>query len=252
MTPEALLLAASMAVAAGLIGCFAVMRRMAITADPLSHVALPGIGIALALHVNPLLGAIAMLLFAAVLVWAVAERTRATVEIAIGVVFSSAFAVGGMVTSGESLIESLFGGGGAPSVYELAGGLLAAGVVVTFVLATRNQLILMLVSPDIAGTAGVNVRRLNLLFLMAFALTLGLGLRYLGVLLMAALIITPPAAAMRLAPNLNGTLVIGILLAVSCTVLGAWIAPMVHQPSGPVIVVIAAAAFLASLLYRRR
>jgi ABC-type Mn2+/Zn2+ transport system permease subunit len=68
MTTEIFLLSIAMAVAAGLVGCFAVMRRMALAADALSHVALPGIGIALALHVSPLFGAAAMLFFGGLLV----------------------------------------------------------------------------------------------------------------------------------------------------------------------------------------
>jgi zinc transport system permease protein len=68
MTVEAIVLAVGIAVTAGLVGCFAVMRRMALAADPLSHVALPGIGIALALHIHPILGATAALFFGALLV----------------------------------------------------------------------------------------------------------------------------------------------------------------------------------------
>lgn len=56
-------LAVAMALASGLIGCFAVMRRMSLAADPLSHVALPGIGIALALRIDPIFGAAALLFF---------------------------------------------------------------------------------------------------------------------------------------------------------------------------------------------
>src|ERR1044071_1156616 len=63
MTIDTLVAPAAMAVAAGLVGCFAVMRRMALAADALSHVALPGIGVALALHIHPLFGATAMLFF---------------------------------------------------------------------------------------------------------------------------------------------------------------------------------------------
>jgi zinc transport system permease protein len=65
----------------------------------------------------------------------------------------------------------------------------------------------MLVSPDLARTAGIDVRRLNLVFLLMFALTIALGLRYLGVLLMGALIIKPAASAKRVARNLNEMLV---------------------------------------------
>ena len=76
MMTETLLLSVAMAVAAGLVGCFAVMRRMALAADALSHVALPGIGVALALHIHPIFGAAAMLFFGALLVWAVDGKAR--------------------------------------------------------------------------------------------------------------------------------------------------------------------------------
>src|SRR5258708_749832 len=115
MSIEALALSATMALAAGLVGCFAVMRRMALAGDALSHVALPGIGIALALHVHPLFGAAAMLLFAGLLVWAIEDRSHLALETIIGVVFSGALAIGSLITSGDDLLEALFGGRGALS-----------------------------------------------------------------------------------------------------------------------------------------
>ena len=165
MSPETVVLSVAMAVAAGLVGCFAVMRRMALSADALSHVALPGIGVAMALHIHPLAGAVAMLFFGALLVWALDNRARLATETIIGVVFSAALAVGSMIASGEDLIEALFGGGGALSRLEIAFGLIAATAVVSFILKEKHALVLALVSPDIARTAGVNLRRLNLLYL---------------------------------------------------------------------------------------
>src|SRR5438445_11810332 len=104
MTIDALVLSAAMAIAAGLIGCFAVMRRMALAGDALSHVALPGIGVALALHVHPMFGAVAMLFFGSLLVWGLEDSSRIATETVIGVVFSAALAIGSMITSGEDLI----------------------------------------------------------------------------------------------------------------------------------------------------
>jgi ABC-type Mn2+/Zn2+ transport system permease subunit len=75
-------LSGAMAIAAGLVGCFAVMRRMTLAADALSHVALPGIGIALALHIHPIFGAAAMLAFGALTVWALENQTRRRPDIA--------------------------------------------------------------------------------------------------------------------------------------------------------------------------
>jgi ABC-type Mn2+/Zn2+ transport system permease subunit len=251
MTPEALLLSVVVAVAAGLIGSFAVMRRMSLAADPLSHVALPGIGVALALHLHPLVGAIAMLFFGALLVWALEERSRLATETVIGVVFTAALAVGSVMTSGEDLIAALFGSVGALGWPELVFGVVAASAVIVFVLMQRNRLIVMLVSSDIARTAGINVRRLNLLYLQMFALTIALGLRYLGVLLMGALIIIPAATARRVAVNIQGMLVIASMCAVVATVSGSWLAARLHRETGPFIVVVAASGFLLSLAWRR-
>jgi zinc transport system permease protein len=249
MTVEALLLSLAMAVAAGLIGCFAIMRRMALAADALSHVALPGIGVALALQIHPIIGAVAMLFFGALLVWALEERSRASTETVIGVVFSTALALGSLMTSGEDLIDALFGGAGALS-RESVFGAAAAIAIVWFVLAARNRLIVTLVSPDIARTAGIDVRRLNLLYLQMFALTIALGLRYLGVLLMGALVIIPAAVAKRTASSLNGMLAVSVGVAVAATACGTWLGEWLHRETGPLIVTAAAIAFLVSLARR--
>ncbi len=247
---ESLALSIAMAVAAGLVGCFAVMRRMALAADALSHVALPGIGIALALHIHPIFGAAAMLFFGALLVWAVEGKAGVGTEVVIGVLFSTALAAGSMMTSGEDLIDALFGSAGILSWPEIVFGIVATTLVVAFIVTQRNSLVVMLVSPDVARTAGINVRRLNLFYMQTFALTIALGLRYLGVLLMGALIIIPAATAKRLARNLTGMLVTAVLVAVAATVAGTCLALWLHRETGPLIVTSAAGIFLLSFLRR--
>ena len=249
MNIESLLLSVAVAVAAGLVGCFAVMRRMALAADPLSHVALPGIGIALALHIHPIFGAVATLFFGALLVWALEDRTRAATETMIGVVFSAALALGALMSSGEELMEALFGGPGALSRSEVVFGFVATGAIILFLVTRTDSLVIMLVSPDVARTAGINVRRLNLLYLQVFALTIALGLRFLGVLLMGALIIIPAATAKGLARNLRAMLWMAIGFALFATLVGSWTAARLHR-TGPLIVCVAAAVFFVSLLRR--
>ncbi|HEY7440809.1 MAG TPA: metal ABC transporter permease, partial [Vicinamibacterales bacterium] len=99
--------------------------------------------------------------------------------------------------AGEDLVDALFGGAGVLPRSEIVFGLVAAAGIIVFVVAKRNELILTLVSPDVARTSGINVRRLDFFYLQMFALTIALGLRYLGVLLMGALIIIPAATAKR-------------------------------------------------------
>src|SRR5579885_2271999 len=250
MTIENLTLSIMMAIAAGLVGCFAVMRRMALAADALSHVALPGIGVALALQISPIFGAAAMLFFGGLLVWAVEGKAGVGTEAVIGVLFSLALAIGSLMASGEDLIEALFGSAGKTTRAEIAFGLAGSVTIVAFVVMQRNKLVVMLVSRDVARTAGIDVRRLNLLFLETFALTIALGLRYLGVLLMGALIIIPAATAKRLAHNLTTMLATALTIAVAATVLGTWLAGWLHRETGPLIVSVAAGFFALSFLRR--
>ena len=168
----------------------------------------------------------------------------------IGVVFSAALAVGSLTTSGEDLIDALLGSSTTPSSQEVAFAVAASIAIVAFILINRHRLVITLISPDIARTAGVNVRRVDLLYLLAFALTIGLGLRYLGVLLMGALIIVPAVTAKRLARKLSEMLLLAVLFAVSATLLGVAIASWLHQETGPVIALVAAGGFAISLLKR--
>jgi len=238
-------------IAAGLVGCFALMRRMTLAADAISHIALPGIGVAVLLRIHPMIGGVAALLFGALLVWTLEQRTRMSTETVIGVVFSMALAAGSLLATGDELIEALFGGSGRFTVIETLVGIAVAAVVVTFVLHQRHRLVLALVSPEIARTSGIDVPRLNLRFLIVFALTIALGLRYVGVLLIGSLAIIPAATAKRLAINLHGMLAISVAVAVFATIAGTYVSHVLHRETGPVVVLIAGGCFVVSLLSRR-
>jgi len=247
-----LALAIGTGIAAGLIGCFAVMRRMTLAADALSHVALPGIGLAILVGVQPLIGGVAMLVVGALLVWGVERKTKLGTETVLGVVFSTALAIGGLLTTGDDLMGALFGSTTALTPVEAVIGLAVVALVIGFVLHERHRLVLLLISPEIARTSGVNGARLNLMFLLAFALTIGLGLRYLGVLLIGSLAIIPAATAKRLAVGLHGMLGIAVAVSVIATVTGLVMARELHREPGPLVVLAASACFIASLLWRRR
>jgi ABC-type Mn2+/Zn2+ transport system permease subunit len=240
-----------MSAAAGLVGSIAVMRRMTLASDALSHVALPGVGIALLLHLNPVLGGLTALFAGTLLIWALEQKTHLPTEATIGVVFSAALAIGSMLTTGEELLGALFGTTAAPGRIETILALAGALLVILFVIRYQSRLVIVLVSADLARTAGINVARANLLFLLAFAVTVALGLRFLGVLLMGSLIIIPAATAKRLARSLRSMRLIAVATAIVATLLGALAAPMIHVEAGPLTIVVAAGMFVLSLAVRR-
>ncbi|MGC9225366.1 MAG: metal ABC transporter permease, partial [Terracidiphilus sp.] len=86
-TVYGIILALLFAVAAGLVGSFALMKRMILAADVISHVALPGLGLAFLLHFNPLLGGGVTLFLGTLLIWQLQKKESLSTEVAIGVVF---------------------------------------------------------------------------------------------------------------------------------------------------------------------
>jgi len=241
-----------MAAAAGLVGCFAVMRKMTLAADAFSHVALPGIGLAVILKLNPLVGALMALLAGSVLIWTVERKTKLSAEAITGVVFSVALAVGALTATGEELIDALFGMPSRMTITEMTFGLAAACAVIVFILRMRDRLLISLVSGEVAIASGIAVSKLELSFLVAFALTIALGMRYLGVLLMGSLIIIPATVAKRFARSIGEMFAISVGAALFSTMSGTELALWAHRPSGPVIVAIAGSLFFLSLLKSRR
>src|SRR5436190_13924357 len=249
------------ALAAGLTGSFALMKRMSLAGDVVSHIALPGLGLALLFHINPLIGAAAALFLGTILIWHLQEGGTLTTDVAIGVIFTAALAIGTLVTPSEDLIEALFGGFQSPNLMWFLLGVVAVAAIVWFTFRFRYQLILSLFSPELAAVSGVNVSRLNLYFLLAFSLTVLLGLRFLGALLVGALIIIPAAIGRQLTHTLTAFLVTSSAASVMSVGIGFLLARFyphftighatLNLTPGPAIISVATILFVFSLLRKK-
>lgn len=228
------------------------MKRMVLASDVISHLALPGLGLAFLLKINPLFGGAVSLFLGAILVWWLHGRTRLPLDSMIGVVFAAALALGAAVTPNEDLLEALLGGFQEPSAFGLLIGLLAVSVIAAGIFRLKNELILSLFSSDLAASEGVKIPRLNLYFLLLFSLTVLVGLRFTGALLGSALIIVPAATARQLATTVASFVTVSCTVSVVSVSLG-WLfnSVLVRAASpGPTIVIVAAALFALSLLKR--
>ena len=246
------LLAVLAAATAGLVGSFALMKRITLAGDAISHIALPGLGLALLLKIQPILGGAATLVAGAVLIWKLQRRTSLSTETAIGVIFSAALAVGALITPSEDLIEALFGNFQALSPASFALYTALSLLVVGFILGWRNQLVLTTFSPDLAAATGVNIDRLNLLYLLSFVATIILGLRFLGALLVGALIIIPAATSYQLTHQLRSFLAVSSLMSVLSVAVGLILVHFRPVELGPTVITVSAALFLLSLLRRKK
>ncbi len=237
-------------ISSALIGSFAVMRRMTLAADAMSHIALPGLAIALLIKLDPFIGGLAALILGALLIWGLERKTKIATETVIGVVFSASLAIGSLlIETDHELLEALFGN--VESITRLDGwiGLVVGLLLIGFVLKLKEKFVLTTLAPDIAKTTGLNNPKLNLVFLLVFALNIILGLKFLGVLLMGSLIIIPAATAKNLAKNFKSDLGISSIVAVLSTGLGILISQFNNLELGPVIVSVAAAIFFISLFF---
>jgi len=103
-----IMLALLFAVAAGLVGSFGLMKRMLLAGDVMSHLALPGFGLAFLLKINPLLGAATTLFLGTLLIWHLQKTTGLATENVIGVVFAAALGIGAAITPSDELVDVFF------------------------------------------------------------------------------------------------------------------------------------------------
>ena len=246
-----LLLMLAVAAASGVVGVFALMRRMTLASDSMSHVALPGLGLAIMLRFNPLLGAFAALIFGAIIVWALERKTKVPREAIIGVLFSAALAIGSLLASPEELIDAFFGEIKSIGLLELGVGLIVAIGIILFILIFKDKLVLGTMSPDLATTVGVHVSRLNLYFMLVFVLNIMLGLQFLGVLLMGSLIIIPAATSRNITKSLGPALVCSAIIACITVTVGLFASVTLGSSLGPTIITFGAALFFLSLFTQK-
>ena len=155
----AVLLAGLFAIAAGLVGSIALMKRMVLASDVISHLALPGLGIAFLFKINPLVGGGATLFLGTLLVWQLQKKTGLATDASIGVVFAACLGIGALVTPQDDLLDALFGNFQTLSLVGFLLGVAAVILVVAFLVGMKDRLILDLFSPELAAATGVNVAR---------------------------------------------------------------------------------------------
>ena len=243
-------LALFFSLAAGLVGCIALMKRMLLAGDVISHLALPGLGLAFAFKVSPLMGGAATLFLGTFLVWQLQKKTGLAIEAAIGVIFAASLAIGAAITPSEDLAQSLFGQLERLSLPGFILGLAAVVFVILSIFLLKDQLSLSIFSTDLAAATGVRIARLDLYFLLLFSLTVLVGLRFMGALLASALIIMPSATARQLTNKLPQFFLLAVVASLVSVAAGFLLNAFVFKFStaGPTIAILSAALFSLSLL----
>ena len=235
------------ALAAAPLGCFVVWRRMAYFGDATAHAAILGVALSLALSLSIFTGALAVALAMALIVGGLTGRGYA-MDTLLGVLAHSALAFGLVAASFLSgmridLMAYLFGDILAVSRADLAVIWAGAAVVVGLMAWRWSALLTATLDADLARASGIDPARERLVLTVALAVTVAVAIKVVGALLIAALLIVPPAAARPLSRTPEGMAVVAAFIGAASTVVGLRAAYLLDTPAGPSIVCVAAIAF---------
>lgn len=233
------------------LGSFMVLKRMSLVGDALSHVALPGIAIALSLGINPMLGALIALIGAVLGVWYLSENSEVYPESLVGIFFTAALSLGLILTPEPDLLEALFGNIDKVTMYDGIFIIFASFLIFVVTYLISKDLILGIVSEDLAKSQKINISRSNLIYLILVAFIVALGIKFLGTLLTGAIVIIPSAAAKNVARSIQSYYFVSIVVGIFSTIFGILTAKYFGISSGPSIVLIAVILFLFSLIFKK-
>jgi zinc transport system permease protein len=235
------------AFAAAPLGCFVVWRRMAYFGDATAHAAILGVALSLAFEMSIFPGVLAVALIMALTVTFLAGRGYA-MDTLLGVLAHSALAFGLVAVSFLSgiridLMAYLFGDILAVSRLDLLVIWGGAALVVALIAWRWSALLTATLNEELAYASGIDPKREQLILTLSLAITVAVAIKVVGVLLIAALLIIPAAAARGLARTPEAMALIAAAIGTLSAVAGLQGAYIFDTPAGPSIVCVAAVLF---------
>ena len=234
---------------AALLGVPLVLKRYSMIGDGLSHVSFGALSIAVACGWAPLPVSIPVVIVAALGLLRMTERSRMGADAAIAVVSASSLAVGVIVTSLTTGMTTdvdsyMFGSILAMDRADVAlSAGLSAAVLLLFVL-FYHKLFAITFDESFSRATGVRVGLYNTFLSVLTALTIVLGMRMMGAMLISSLVIFPALSAMRVRKSFRGVVILAGILAVACFCLGLTASYLLSTPVGATVVIADLAAFL--------
>lgn len=245
------LVALVIGISSGLIGAFVILKRMALVGDALSHVALPGIALALFYHIDPLVGVLAFVSLAALLIWHLEEKTNLSPEVLVGILFTVSLAIGILIIPDSEVLEALFGAFPFLAPFQLILFLGTAFFLILLTFLFTKRFLFSVISPELSRMYNKG-RAYDLLFFLIFTTTVALGIKLVGALLMGALTIIPASAAKNISQSMKGYLLIAAGLGGFETLAGVLLARNFSILPGPTIILLGGVLFLISLAFVRK
>lgn len=244
-----------------LLGVFLVLRRLSLIGDGLSHVTFGSVALVLLCGVSSAsvtYAAIPLVLIGALGILKLTMSARVNGDTAIGIVSALGIALGVILVSlsggyNVDLFSYLFGNILIISRNDVYLTIVLAIAVVTVVLLRARAFFAVAFDEDLARTSGINTHRANVLLVLMTAVTVVLAMKLVGIMLISALLIIPPVAALQLGRGFMPTLLLAAAFGVLSVVSGILASFTLNLPTGGTIIVAAFLLFvLAALVGRMR
>ena len=245
------------AVACAVLGVFLLLRKDAMIGHGLAHIAFAGIAFGLLIRQWPMAVALIVSVIGALGIMKLRESAGVHGDTAVAIISSLGLAVGVILASvsgrfNASLLGYLFGDILAIAPAEVGLSIVLAAAVVAAVMIFYDRFMFMTFDRDAARAAGLPVRRLDALITVLTALTVVLGMKIVGVLLVAALLVIPAAAGLQTASRFMGAVAAAAGVGILSVVIGLGGAYLLDWPASGAIVVAAFLIFAIVFVLRKK
>lgn len=243
--------------AAGFIGVYVVLNRIATLSGGIAHAAYGGVGIAYFLGFDPLLGGMLFSVISALMMSSVQRRTHQRSDTLIGVMWAVGMAIGILFVDRApgykvDLMTFLFGSILAVSRTEIILiAILDVFIVITF-FAFYRSILSASYDQTFAITRNVPVRAISLIMITLIALTVVMMMRVVGLILVIALLTLPAATANLFSKNMHQMMGYASVLSAIFSMTGLWVSYSWNLTAGAVIILVAAFTYSAGLIANRR
>ncbi len=253
---RALIVGIPVALCAALLGVSLVLKRYSMIGDGLSHVGFGALAVASAFNWAPLPVAIPIVVLAAFLLLRLSENSKINGDSAIAIISSSALAIGVTIATMQNGMNTdisnyLFGSIIATSDFDAILSVSLSAVVIAVYIIFYNRIFAVTFDEKFSKATGTKVELYNIIIAVLTALTVVLGMRIMGTLLISSLIIFPSLTAMQLCKNFKSVVITASVLSVVCFFTGIAISYLYRTPTGASIVIVNLVAFILFVLIRK-
>ncbi|MFC5590489.1 metal ABC transporter permease [Sporosarcina soli] len=250
---KALMTSVMVGVISGVIGCFIILRGMALMGDAISHAVLPGVAVSYMLGINFFIGAVVTGILTAIGIGFISQNSRVKNDSSIGIMFTSAFALGiiliTFLKSSSDLYHILFGNVLAVRPSDMWMTLVIGVIVLVSVFLFYKELLVSSFDPIMAQAYGLPNKLIHYFLMTLLTLVTVASLQTVGIILVVAMLITPASTAYLLTDRLSIMIFLSALFGAIAAIVGLYLSFTYNLASGATIVLVATVLFIVAFVF---